>query len=367
MLKQLLSTSLSVVAILDIYCLPARSKDLTEQVRKAIQLSTLDQPGTMFHLKATIVPTDERDKYSGRSGEIEIWWASPSQWRREVRSPEFHQIEIFNDGKEWQENEGDYFPEWLRETAVALVRPVPPVNEVLEAVKTAEVKKMFGTIHIGWITNTGTAQVHNIERSEVDLDSKSGRLDFAAGLGWNGDFKDYREFHGRLIARQVISSAAAATQVRARIITSEDPREAETAAPNLKWIAVGATATVTTLEDLGPVPEGFFDVEAKGESGSVLHTLLLDETTFRKNLLYIKPVTWPTVEDGALHGNVTTELVVDREGKVIEIFSVVSENNAMREVGMDAVANMRFRPFLENGVPVQVMSQFTLPFETHRH
>ena len=92
-------------------------------MRKAVEQSTLDQPGTKpFHLKAELAPSFTRDQGSGRTGEVEIWWAGPGKWRREVRSPEFHQIEIVNDGKDWQKNEGDYFPEWLREMAVALRR-----------------------------------------------------------------------------------------------------------------------------------------------------------------------------------------------------------------------------------------------------
>ena len=53
----------------------------------------------------------------------------------EVRSPEFHQIAIRNGEQQWQKNEGDYFPEWLRETAVELIKPVPPLEQVLEQVK----------------------------------------------------------------------------------------------------------------------------------------------------------------------------------------------------------------------------------------
>ncbi len=96
-------------------------------VKKAVERSTLDQPGTKpFHLKAVLTPSFERDKDSGRTGEVEIWWTSPTQYRRELRSPEFHQISIVNNGKEWQKNEGDYFPEWLREVAVELIDPIPP-------------------------------------------------------------------------------------------------------------------------------------------------------------------------------------------------------------------------------------------------
>jgi hypothetical protein len=43
---------------------------------------------------------------------------------------EFHQILIRNNGREWQKNEGEYFPEWLREVAAALVEPIPHFDQV---------------------------------------------------------------------------------------------------------------------------------------------------------------------------------------------------------------------------------------------
>src|SRR5271170_5868375 len=95
-----------------------RAGDLVKDVKKAVERSTLDQPGTKpFHLKATLAPSLERDKASGLTGEVEIWWVSPTKWKRELRSPEFHQLEVVDGARDWQKNEGDYFPEWLRETA----------------------------------------------------------------------------------------------------------------------------------------------------------------------------------------------------------------------------------------------------------
>ena len=72
------------------------------------------------------------------------------------------------------------------------------------------------------------------------------------------------------------------------------------------------------------------------------------------------------LQDGVLEGNVTTEVVVDREGRVRDISSIVSENSGINDAGRHQVAAMRFAPFLLNGVPVQVMSQVTVPFKTVR-
>src|SRR5271156_3667433 len=123
----------------------SHSENLVKDVKQSVARSTLDQPGTKpFHLKATIAPSFERDKDSGRTGVVEIWWASPTQWKREVRSPEIHQIATASGANEWQKNEGDYFPEWLREASVALVNPVPSeeLDRFLDQVKEGDVKRL---------------------------------------------------------------------------------------------------------------------------------------------------------------------------------------------------------------------------------
>ena len=131
---------LAAVAVCPTVC-PA--ENLAKEIKKAVERSTLDQPGTKaFHIRASLAPSFERDKESGRTGEVEIWWVSPTQWKREVRSPEFHQIEIVDGAHDWQKNEGDYFPQWLQQTAEELIRPVPPLNEVLEQAERADVRRI---------------------------------------------------------------------------------------------------------------------------------------------------------------------------------------------------------------------------------
>jgi hypothetical protein len=313
----------------------ACAENLSGAVKKAVEHITLDQPGTRpFHLKAVLGPSFARDKDSGRTGEVEIWWQSPTRWKREVRSPEFHRVEIVDGVRDWQKNEGDYYPEWLREIAVELIRPVPPLEEVLHQVKTAEVHRLMGQINVEWITNTGTAEVHNIKRSGVALRESTGQLLYAYGFGWGGGFKDYQNFHGRMVARSV------------------------------SWGSPEVAAKVTTLEDLTAVSPDFFDTAAKGGDPQPLETELVDEVSLRKNLLPTESMAWPPVPDGTLEGNVTTEITVDREGKVRELGPVVSENSGVNDAGRQRILAMRFKPFLQNGVPVQVMSQITVPFKT---
>ena len=338
---------LTALVVVLVWPIGGHAEDLSGNVKKAVERSTLDQAGTKpFHLKAVLAPSVEPDKGSGRTGEVEVWWESPTQWKREVRSPEFHQIEIVNGTQDWQKNEGDYFPEWLQQVAAQLVNPLPALQEVLGQVKDAEVRHFRGKTKTGeirkqtnidWIKTTGTAEVRNIQRYSVALDGNTGLLLYTYGFGWGGEFQDYKGFHGRMVAQTV-----------------------KVGSPEV-------TAKVTTLEDLGAsVPGGFFDAGASGGNPQPLRTEFIDETTLRKNLLPTEPIAWPPVKDGPLEGNVTTWIVVDRQGKVRDTASMVSENSVMNETGKAAVANLRFQPFLVNGVPVQVMSQITMPFKTTR-
>jgi hypothetical protein len=328
---------IAVLAVMTVWPTVGHAENLAKDVKKAVEGSTLDQPGTKaFHLKALIAPSFERDKESGRTGDVEIWWASPTRWKREVRSPEFHQIEIVDDAHDWQKNEGDYFPQWLQQTAEELIRPIPPLKEVLEQAERAEIRRIGSMTNLNWTTPSGTPEVHNILRSYVALQNNTGLLLYAGGLGWGAEFKDYADFHGRMIARTV-----------------------NVGSPQV-------TAKITTLEDLGVIPPDFFDTTGKDGDVKPLHTVLVDETSLRKNLLPFEQVSWPPLQDGPLEGNVTSQVVVDCRGKVRQVGTVVSENSGVNEAGRQAIGALHFKPFLVNGVPVQVMSQVTFPFKTVR-
>jgi hypothetical protein len=327
-----------------LFSIPSHAENLTRAIKKAVERSTLDQPGTKpFHLRATIAPSFDRDKDSGRNGSVEIWWQSPTRWRREVQSPEFHQIEIVDGERNWQKNDGEFFPEWLRQTAIELIKPVPPLDEVLEHTKSTEVRNIpnpinpaYSQLAVDWVTDTGTPGVHNVARSYVALQESTGLLLYAGGLGWGGGFKDYAGFHGLMVARTV-----------------------SVGSPEV-------TAKVTVFGDLGQVAPEFFDATAPGSDPLPLRTVLIDESMVRKTLQPESPQPWPPLQDGPLRGNVTTVIIVDRQGKVRDLGPVVSENSAINEAGRQRILGMRFTPFVQNGVPIQVVSQITVPFKTVR-
>lgn len=323
---------------LSVCAVTGQAENLGSLVKKAVERSTLDQPGThSFHLKAEYAPSRAWDNGSNRTGEIEIWWESPKKWRREVRSPEFHQIAIVDGEHVWQKNEGDYFPDWLRELAVALVRPVPlPMDVLLERVKTANVRHLMGQTNINWDPSNGSGDAQSNGSGYLALMDQTGLLFYTGGPGWDGQYHDFKDFHGRMVAYTVASGS------------------------------VEVTARVSVLEDLGATPSGFFDVSAPGGDAQPIETVVLDEAELRKNLLPGKPFDWPALANGPLEGVVWTEVVLDRTGKIREMIPPIADNPGVKEVAEQGFRAMQFQPVLRDGIPVQVWARLSAPFTTVR-
>ena len=314
----------------------SRAEDPSSIVKKAIEKSTLDQQGTRpFHLKATCAPTNARNNDSHRTGEIEIWWESPTKWRREVRSPEFHQIAILNGSHQWQKNEGYYFPDWLREVTLAVIHPVPlPIDVLLQRVKTAQLRHLMGQTNIDWEKTTTFDDAQSNGRGHLALMDNSGLIFYTGGPGWSGEYKNFEDFHGRMIARTVASG----------------------------YIEV--TAKIDTLEDLAVPANDFFDADAPGGDSQQIETVMLDEDTLRQRLSSGKPFVWPPAANGPFEGMVGTDIVLDRSGKIREMTPPVSDNPAMRDAAEQQFRAMQFRPVLRNGTPVQVVAHYSVSFKT---
>jgi Gram-negative bacterial TonB protein C-terminal len=311
-------------------------EDPASRVRSAMKKSSLDQPGTKpFHLRAEIAPSHERDAASGRTGQVEIWWTSPMQFREEVSCPEFHQVQVVNGDKVWQKREGDYFPEWLRETATALIRPMPYLDETLAQVKDADTKRLMGSTYYSWSEISTDGTVQKGMGASVALTDSTGLLFYAGGVGWGGLYKDYQKFHDRMVARTV---------------THGSPE---------------VTAKIVTLEDLNNVTPSLFDVSSGGDDHPI-KTVKLEEVELRKHLLPGEPIVWPVVQDGPLEGTLTTSVVIDRQGAVREVGTIVSDNQAMNESARKAISSMHFSPYVMDGNPVQVISRITMPFKATR-
>jgi len=311
--------TLFVVPVLSVF-----GADWRDQIRTAVAKSTLDQPGTPpFHLRAELSPYRPGIEPAFLTGTIEIWWVSPTQWKREIQTPQFHQLAIMNDGKEWQQNDGGYLPEWLRETTNDLLNPIPDLDRVLNESGGASRWPSFSTDG-------------SVRKSVGCGLSVSGLLTFGTCTGWGGEFSDFAKFGNRIIAR---------------IIHAGEPH---------------ATARITVLENLDPTSVSFTP-PPNTPSSPLIHTVVLDEVSLRKNLLSGPPPQWPAVQDGPLEGLLTTTYVlVDRTGAVRDVGMILSDNPMLNNAAKEFISGLHFKPFLVDGDPVQVVSRITMPFKTVR-
>jgi hypothetical protein len=254
-----------------------------------------------------------------------------------VQSPEFSQILIVNGESQWQKNEGDYFPEWLRELAVAIVRPIPlPMNVLLECVKNAEVKHLMGQTNFNWSAINSSGDTQGNGKGYLALIDNSGFLFYTGGVGWSGSYKDFKDFHGHKVAYSVASGY------------------------------VEVTAKVTVLEDLGATPSGFFDVNTIGSDVHPIETVVLTEEDLRRNLIPGKAIDWPALKNGPLEGVVWTEVVLDRTGKIREMIPPIADNPGVAEAAERGFRAMQFQTVMRNGEPVQALARLSVRFKTVR-
>jgi hypothetical protein len=76
-------------------CAYASPTAFAKQLADALNLSSLTAPGSQpFLLKLEATNTRQHDPQY--NAEIEIWWAAPDKWHRQVKSPAFSQTAIQN-------------------------------------------------------------------------------------------------------------------------------------------------------------------------------------------------------------------------------------------------------------------------------
>src|SRR5437660_12393696 len=101
------------------------SNQFQQSLLKASQISSLTSPDSIpFHLKLSASETYSIDPQNNKA-EIEIWWAAPDKWRREIKSPSFSQTAVRNGTHYYESNTTDYLPSWIHELIQESTDPVP--------------------------------------------------------------------------------------------------------------------------------------------------------------------------------------------------------------------------------------------------
>jgi hypothetical protein len=229
--------------------------------------ATLTDPGSPpFHLRAII--TERGDPTS--KTEVEIFWMAPDKWRRNIQSQtEFSQTLIVNGDQLFEQDSDDYFPLWSQTLVTAMVDPKP----VLDAFRPGDrllTKASGASDESGRVCFSG---------NKMCMVGRYGLQESVGAPGHSVDFMDYRDFHGKRVARLLIYHV--------------DPGDSY-------------RAEVTALKDLKNPDPSLFSIAQPTLRNQQIRSVILPEAELRNLALEPLEIIWPQVLDGPPRGKRVT-------------------------------------------------------------
>jgi hypothetical protein len=257
-------------------------------------------------------------------------------WRREFHSRAFSQTLIVNGNKVEEQDAGPVFPELLRNLTVELVNTVPRLDQL--AALHQSVMKPDGTsgqIRAAWeIPGTDGITTKTIAAS-IAISRDTGLMVYGGDIDWDVALHDYEDFDGKQIARRLTAQSQGGPRL---------------------------TAKITLLEDLPGSDERLFVIHKSTLRKKQLRVLVVPEMKLRKLSLETPAPHWPDLPSGARSGAMVMRVVVDREGNVRSIDDFFSDNPGLQQAAQEQLLKWHFRPYLDHGTPVQVISTLTFSF-----
>ena len=191
-------------------------KDVAEH---AVQQSKLtNSGGPSFHLRAEIVETTNSD--SSYRAKVEEYWISATKWRRSIDSPGFSQLVVVNGDKLLEQDTGDYFPWWLQDLTTAMVDPLPLFDIIKNS--TASLPKPLG----GPSSQTCADMRTSVDRWIFCFEGSHGLLTSVHARGYDADFKEFKSFGTRQVARRILIDPEPGTTIQATISELTELRDA---------------------------------------------------------------------------------------------------------------------------------------------
>ena len=296
----------------------------------ALQQSRLTLPGSKpFHLLAVIREINEPN--SDYQAKIEEYWVSPQKWKRTIESPEFSQILVVNGDSVFEKNTGDYFPFWLNSFVVAIMDPLPMLDALKQSgARLAKPQRSEKSISCSDLHAT-------VDRWVICFEGSHGLLTSVFTKGYSAEFKDFKKFGEKLVARRITNDPEPGTSLEARI---------------------------TDLTELAQPYEQIFVVPEHTPPPERIQRLRIDEDAFRKLSLDGTEIDWPPVGDGLTTGGCAVYASSDRAGHVREVWPAGCDNASLQTSLRDAVRKWRLEPAISEGVPVQVEALLGFTFHT---
>ena len=309
-------------------CAAASPSEFAKQLADASILSSLTSPGSQpFHLQ--LESTDTRQHDPQYNAEIEVWWAAPDKWRRQVKSPAFSQTAIQNGPHYSESNSSDYLPWWLYELIQESVDPVP----ILELKNEPAEPSDRGCQQWQSVYSKETEKIEIYNSVCFNPDGTVGKL-FTRTV--SAEFGDFDHFGHKRVARKITVWPAGPAEV---------------------------VADVTILEPLNPERnDALFAVSSDTGIGSQVRFLSVPESALVPADGLATP-NWPVLHNFPVTGAITINVKLDRNGDVREVGGIVSRNVVMTDAAREQAKTWKFKPYWSDGSPVQVNANITLRFQ----
>jgi hypothetical protein len=311
-----------------------------DALSKALDKSSLTTGAHSFHIR--IVINEPQNPESPYQGTIEEWWLSPQQWRREVTAKGgMKQSIVVANGAKTENDEGDYFPLWLRSFVTAAFDPVP--NATAWMASGIQIEQI--TMPDGRKSNPCARTQAKIGSGDRATDSFSnvcfdaeGRLEFYGSPRYSMEFHDYRSFGKKQVARQLIDGPEPGTKL---------------------------VGTVTTLEDELKVPSSTDLFTPLARNDNKFESVSVSSLQMEQLSAGNADIVWPPVHSGNVHGRLAMYVSVDSTGKVREAWPLNSDNAGLEDPARDQVRQWKFKQGVDkNGDHVQVDGGLGFSFGT---
>jgi TonB family protein len=310
---------------------PAEPKDPKELMLAAARMNNLaDATGKPWHLKASFQLFDEQGTVTDE-GTYEEFWAGRQKARRIFSGKIFSGTEFTTDKGEFRTSLQGEIPLLLVNARQNLLHPLPNEMTVEHTTYTAKPFET-GSLKLTCITPSGApgASTFCLSTNEPIL---------------------------RIYANPYSSTQALYNRVLRF--------DGVTIAGDLKMIRNGkavAALHVDVIESLNPTNEAAFTPPPDAKLIPIPLRVNISAGVAAGMIEYKVTPEYPeAAKDARISGTVVLQAVIGRDGR-ISALKVVSGHQTLQQAALDAVRQWRYRPYLLNGDPVEVMTTINVIF-----
>ena len=298
-------------------------------VEKSIASTSLIAPGSQpFHLK--LVAADSTKVRPEYKTELEVWWAAPDKWRRELNSPMFSETAVQNGQSYSESTSGDYLPLWLHELMTVPLNPMPA--EELATVE-PELSGMADNRHAQWESpfsdGANSISIHN----SILFDGVVPKEIFTRTV--SATLSGYQKFGAKNVPR-AFEFFDKQTTIRAYVVC-------------LEQLDGHNDAPFAVAHDIG------FNTRTR--------FVEVSQASLENYKLETPPMVWPVVHNFPDTGVIAVHITLDRTGAIREVDSPISKNVVLSKPAAEQIRNWKFKPYLVDGAPVQVSTYISVPFK----